>query len=97
MCTSEVDWEKGYKDVLCRFNLFNQGSRYLSSPRYMQFDYSATDGTSTLVLLQAALANALVNAFLSNPYFLVEDGVALQKIESQLVKGQSYFRTLLEV
>ncbi|KAJ4145513.1 hypothetical protein LMH87_004361 [Akanthomyces muscarius] len=55
----------------------------------MQFDCSATDGTSTLVLLQAALANALVNAFLSNPYFLVEDGVALQKIESQLVEESS--------
>lgn len=82
MCATEVDWEKGYKAVLYQSNLVNQGSRYLSAPAYLQFDYSATDGTSTLVLLQAALADALVRTFLSSPYFLVGDGVVLQRIES---------------
>ncbi|KAM3433700.1 hypothetical protein MY4824_005826 [Beauveria thailandica] len=80
MCAPETDWSKGHEKILD--HLVNQQHHYRSGPAHLLFDHAAPDGCSSLVLLQAALAKSLVDAFLRNPYFLLNDGTILQKIES---------------
>ncbi|KAF1730810.1 hypothetical protein CRV24_008880 [Beauveria bassiana] len=82
MCAPEIDWSKGHEQTLDCYNLVNQDHHYRSGPAHLLFDYAAPDGCSSLVLLQAALAQSLVDTFLTNPYFLLDDGAALQNIES---------------
>ncbi|KAM3442381.1 hypothetical protein NHJ13734_002398 [Beauveria thailandica] len=82
MCAPEIDWSKGQEKILDCCNIVNQQHHYRSGPAHLLFDHAAPDGCSSLVLLQAALAKSLVDAFLRNPYFLLNDGTILQKIES---------------
>ncbi|KAM3510638.1 hypothetical protein MY11210_005723 [Beauveria gryllotalpidicola] len=86
MCALEIDWSKDHEKVLDYYNLVNQGRHYRAGPAHLLFDHAAADGCSSLVLLQAALAKSLVNTFLRNPYFLLDDGTILQKIESTFAK-----------
>lgn len=88
MCASEIDWSKGFKHNLNCFNLVNQSPHYRSGPAHLLFDYEAPHGTSSLVLLQAALAKSLVNNFLRNPYFLLDDGTVLQNVERTLAESK---------
>ncbi|EGX96744.1 hypothetical protein CCM_01402 [Cordyceps militaris CM01] len=86
MCAPEIEWNNAYKQVLYYYNLVNQDLLYLTGPAYLLFNYDAPDGSSSLVLLQAALAKTLVNTFLTNPYFLLGDVPVLQEIESALAQ-----------
>ncbi|KAM3454942.1 hypothetical protein MY3296_002724 [Beauveria thailandica] len=87
MCAPEIDWSKGHEKILDHCNLVNQQHHYRSGPAHLLFDHAAPDGCSSLVLLQAALAKSLVDAFLRNPYFLLNDGIILQKIESTFAEN----------
>ncbi|KAM3500199.1 hypothetical protein MY10362_006623 [Beauveria mimosiformis] len=86
MCAPEIDWSKGHEKILDCCNLVNQQHHYRSGPAHLLFDHAAPDGSSSLVLLQAALAKSLVDTFLRNPYFLLDDGTIMNKIESAFAK-----------
>ncbi|PQK11892.1 hypothetical protein BB8028_0003g05120 [Beauveria bassiana] len=86
MCAPEIDWSKDHEKILNICNLVNQAHHYRSGPAHLLFDYAAPDGYSSLVLLQAALAKSLVDTFLRNPYFLVDNGTVLQNIESSFAE-----------
>ncbi|PMB68131.1 hypothetical protein BM221_006308 [Beauveria bassiana] len=82
MCAPEIDWSKDHEKILNVCNLVNQAHHYRSGPAHLLFAHAAPDGYSSLVLLQAALAKSLVDTFLRNAYFLVDNGTVLQNIES---------------
>ncbi|ATY64026.1 hypothetical protein A9K55_004931 [Cordyceps militaris] len=84
MCAPAIEWNSTYKQVIYCQHLVNQNRHYWSGPAHLLFDYEAPDGSSSLVLLQAALAKTLVITFLTNPYFLLDDGAILRKFESTL-------------
>ncbi|OAA45110.1 hypothetical protein BBO_03688 [Beauveria brongniartii RCEF 3172] len=86
MCAPEIDWSKDHDKILDYCNLVNQQHHYRSGPAHLLFDHAAPDGCSSLVLLQAALAKSLVDTFLRNPYFHLDDGTILQNIESTFAK-----------
>ncbi|KAM3527244.1 hypothetical protein NHJ13051_003056 [Beauveria bassiana] len=86
MCAPEIDWSKDHKKILNICNLVNQAHHYRSGPAHLLFDHAAPDGYSSLVLLQAALAKSLVDTFLRNPYFLVDNGTVFQNIESSFAE-----------
>lgn len=89
MCASEIQWNINYKMALERNNLINRSIDYGSAPRHLLFDCSDTDGSSSLVLLQAALAKSLVCAFLTNPYFLLDDWTRSCQFEVMLAKSKT--------
>ncbi|KAK8143160.1 hypothetical protein G3M48_007623 [Beauveria asiatica] len=96
MCAPEIDWSKGHEKILEYCNLVNQQHYYRSGPAHLLFDYAAPDGCSSLVLLQAALAKSLVDTFLRNPYFLLNDGTVLQKIESTFAENAEHIMVYLD-
>ncbi|KAM3557074.1 hypothetical protein ARSEF4850_005232 [Beauveria asiatica] len=96
MCAPEIDWSKGQEKILDCCNLVNQQHHYRSGPAHLLFDHAAPDGCSSLVLLQAALAKSLVDTFLRNPYFLLNDDTILQKIESTFAENAEHIKVYLD-
>ncbi|KAM3549260.1 hypothetical protein MY1884_008817 [Beauveria asiatica] len=89
MCAPEIDWSKGHEKILDCCNLVNQQHYYRSGPAHLLFDHAAPDGCSSLVLLQAALTKSLVDTFLRNPYFLLNDGTILRNIDENTFATKS--------
>lgn len=88
MCTPEIRWKRRNISAVRSHTLLNEAKSYCSAPKHLMFDPRLPDGHSSLVLLQAALADFLVSAFLKSPYFLIDDGTTLEQFETALAKSK---------
>ena len=90
MCATRVENQESAAEHLQRIGIINDCPTYRDAPEHLKFDMDIPDGSSSLVLLQAALATALCDAFLTNPYFLSEGQDVLTEFETDLSSGE-YF------
>ncbi|KAK2594475.1 hypothetical protein QQS21_007822 [Conoideocrella luteorostrata] len=88
MCVKSVSQMETDVDHLRNLGIINGCQTYVQSPQHLQFDMDMPDGSSPVVLLQAALATELCHAFLTNPYFLAEEEKhSLRQFEEKLSNG----------
>ena len=88
LCALRIDDQGSVAEHLRNIGIINSGQEYLSSPQHLQFDMDLPDGSSPLVLLQAALAKALSDSFLTNPFFLAKQQQALKEFADELLEGE---------
>lgn len=90
MCTPRIDNQQSAAEHLRAIGILNSDQEYLHSPPYLQFDMDLSDGSSPLVLLQAALARVLCDNFLVSPFFLAKQHQALKEFGEELSKGENF-------
>lgn len=87
VCIPAIVDQKNVARHLRKLGLINGKEAYLNAPQHLQFDMTLPDGSSPLVLLQAALAGRLCDAFLANPFFLAREQQQLKEFEQTLLEG----------
>lgn len=88
MCTPQIAQQEQIIQHLRSISIINSAETYLASPEHLQFDMNLSDGSSPLVLLQAALAKTLCDAFLKSPFFLSSQQEAFELFLEELSRGE---------
>lgn len=68
--------------------LINDSPSYLDLHQDLKFDMNLSDGSSPLIILQAVLANRLCDLYLTNPFFFVDESMALMACEARIREGK---------
>ncbi|ATY64024.1 hypothetical protein A9K55_004933 [Cordyceps militaris] len=85
MSVDEIDVDQASALPLNFRGLINSSDAYEALPSHLKFDFTLPAGKSSFVLLQAALSQKLVEAFLDSPYFLAPSKKAvLDDVEKYL-------------
>lgn len=72
--------------------ILSSSQNYLDGPDYLKFKPDMPDGSSPLVMLQAALATRLCALYLSDAYFLAKDRHTTYDSRLQLFQFEQHFR-----
>lgn len=73
LCTERIVDEHAAIHTLLEVGIINNSESYLNGPGYLKITMNTPDGSSPLVLLQAALAKRLCCLYLNDAYFLAEE------------------------
>jgi uncharacterized protein YukE len=95
MCVPQIAQHDSTLQHLRSIDIINGAKAYLEAPKCLHFDMNISDGSSPLVLLQAALAKALCGAFLTSPFFLARQREALEVFEQELARGAEVVSSFL--